>query len=61
MKKIQIVINPNKIKTRCFESSEIGRGIGIHRAIKGKGSYNRKLKHKQQDNSNDGYSAVLFY
>lgn len=34
-------------KTRNFTTSEIGRGIGIHTPLKGKGSYKRNDKHKK--------------
>ena len=46
MKKEILKINPNDFKDRMFTSSEIGRGIGIQKAKKGKGSYTRKRKHK---------------
>jgi hypothetical protein len=57
MKKITIIINPNDFKSRTFTTSEIGRGIGIQTPKKGKGSYNRKAKHKRQYNTDNGYTA----
>ncbi|MDF2524057.1 MAG: hypothetical protein K0R31_1698 [Clostridiales bacterium] len=47
-KKISFTINPNEIalNQRKFDTSEIGRGIGVHKVKKGKGSYNRKEKCK---------------
>jgi hypothetical protein len=43
------IINYNELNLNCrkFTTSEIGRGIGIHKKKKGKGSYNRKNKHKK--------------
>lgn len=55
-KKVQIVKVSEKVhlvkikldvmKGRKFTTSEIGRGIGVHKTFKGKGSYTRKPKHK---------------
>lgn len=62
MKTIKLTINPNEFKDRMFTTSEIGRGTGIHKAKKGKGSYNRKEKHKRQHDgyNNSGYAAFDF-
>lgn len=30
------------LRARKFDTAEIGRGIGVHKSKKGKGSYNRK-------------------
>lgn len=59
MKNIKLTINPNEIKTRTFQTSEIGRGIGVYDAKKGKGSYNRKEKHKKQYTSLDNGSTAF--
>lgn len=60
MKNIKLTINPNEIKTRTFQTSEIGRGIGVYDSKKGKGSYNRKEKHKKQyTNLDSGSTAFL--
>lgn len=60
MEKFTIKINPNDIKSRTFSTQEIGRGVGIQRAKKGKKSYTRKSKHKKQYNSDNNYTAFLF-
>lgn len=43
-KDISFTIDMNKLNLnrRKFDSSEIGRGTGIHKNKKGKGSYTRK-------------------
>ncbi len=43
-KDISFTIDMNKLNLnrRKFDSSEIGRGTGIHKSKKGKGSYTRK-------------------
>lgn len=42
------------LNQRKFTTSEIGRGCGIEKPKKGKGSYNRKSKHnKSYNNHND--------
>lgn len=41
-----ITIKIDVMKGRKFTTSEIGRGIGVHKTYKGKGSYTRKPKHK---------------
>jgi len=50
IKKYKIIININEImlNSRKFTTSEIGRGIGIQKNKKGKGSYSRKYKHKKE-------------
>lgn len=52
-KKEKFVINMNELMLNCrkFTTSEIGRGVGIHKSNKGKGSYRRKEKHNQGYNS----------
>lgn len=40
--KMTIDMNKLELNQRKFNTSEIGRGIGIHKAKKGKGSYTRK-------------------
>lgn len=57
MKKITMTIHPNEFKDRMFTTSEIGRGVGIHKAKKGKGSYNRKEKYKRQHTGDNEYAA----
>ena len=39
-----------QLNRRKFTTSEIGRGVYIEKPKKGKGSYNRKNKHKKRDN-----------
>lgn len=58
IKKTSFKIDPNKIalNQRKFTTSEIGRGIGVQPARKGKGSFKRKEKHKRQFNRDD-YTA----
>ena len=41
-----------QLNSRKFTTSEIGRGVYIEKPKKGKGSYNRKIKHKKRDNNN---------
>jgi stalled ribosome alternative rescue factor ArfA len=52
MKKEKITINKNKLllNSRKFTTSEIGRGTGVFRAKKGKGSYTRKEKYRKSLN-----------
>lgn len=57
MKKEVIKIDPNQFRDRMFTTSEIGRGIGIHKAKKGKGSYNRKEKHRSQHSIENSYTG----
>ena len=57
MNKIKFKINPNEFKERTFTTSEISRGTGVHRAEKGKGSYNRKGKYKKQYDQGDDHTA----
>ncbi len=46
-KTMSFTISIEPFNYRKFSSSEIGRGIYISKAGKGKGSYNRKTKHKK--------------
>lgn len=43
-KNMKMTINMNELELnqRKFSTSEIGRGVGIHKNKKGKGSYTRK-------------------
>lgn len=50
---IKIDVNEIALNTRKFDSNEIGRGIGIQRPKKGKGSYTRKEKHKKRNGLKD--------
>lgn len=61
MKKETIIINPNEFKDRMFTTSEISRGTGVHKAKKGKGSYNRREKHKSQYSQMDNYTGSYIY
>jgi hypothetical protein len=45
--KISFQLNP--VKGRKFTTSEIGRGIGVHKSDKGKGSYSRKGRKAQKE------------
>ena len=48
MENNKIVLKGGFIKAgRMFNSDEISRGTGVSKAKKGKGSYNRKDKHKK--------------
>jgi len=47
--KITIDVNKARLNSRKFTTSEIGRGIGIQKNKKGKGSYNRKNKENEVD------------
>lgn len=62
MKKDKIVINMNELNLnrRKFDSSEIGRGIYVQKPKKGKGSYNRKEKHKNRRNDDSPYFLLKF-
>lgn len=57
----KLTINRNELalNSRKFDTAEISRGIGVQRAKKGKGSYNRKDKHRKQYNwdGNSGSTA----
>lgn len=44
-----INLNELALNQRKFDTKEIGRGIGVHKSKKGKGSYTRKQKHKIKD------------
>lgn len=48
---ISIDMNELNLNSRKFTTSEIGRGTGIHKNKKGKGSYTRK-NIKMDDSSN---------
>lgn len=48
-----INMNELMLNQRKFTTSEIGRGQYISKSGKGKGSYNRKSKHKKGYNSHD--------
>lgn len=45
-KKTIINMNELQLNQRKFTTSEIGRGIGVQKPSKGKGSYTRKEKYK---------------
>lgn len=47
------------LNQRKFTTSEIGRGVYISKSKKGKGSYNRKSKHKKSYNNNDYNSFYM--
>jgi hypothetical protein len=47
------------LNQRKFTTSEIGRGVGVERNKKGKGSYNRKKKYKNANNH--GSDNGIFY
>jgi hypothetical protein len=49
IKGFKINMNEIQLNQRKFTTSEIGRGVGIQDAGKGKGSYKRKPKHKKKD------------
>jgi len=57
--KMSIDMNALQLNQRKFTTSEIGRGIGIQSAGKGRGSYLRKSKHKKSYNS-DVYLCELY-
>ena len=46
-KGFSFVISIDPFNIRKFDTDEIGRGVGIHKAKKGKGSYTRKEKHEK--------------
>lgn len=46
-KSMSFTISVDPFNCRKFTTSEIGRGIYISKAGKGKGSYTRKAKHKK--------------
>ena len=48
-KAMTIDMNALQLNQRKFTTSEIGRGIGIHGAKKGKGSYSRTGKKVSDD------------
>lgn len=41
-----INMNELQLNQRHFTTSEVGRGIGVHKPAKGKGSYRRNEKHR---------------
>ena len=41
----KIIISVNPLQCRKFSSEEIGRGVYVSKAGKGKGSYRRRDKH----------------
>ena len=43
---MKIKVKADPFKGRKFDSDEIGRGVGVHKTKKGKGSYTRKEKYK---------------
>jgi hypothetical protein len=51
---MSFTISVDPFACRKFTTSEISRGIYISKAGKGKGSYNRKTKHKKS------YDSFLF-
>lgn len=57
MKTEKIFIDPNQFKDRMFTTSEIGRGVGVHKSKKGKGSYTRRAKHRSQYSNEDNYTG----
>jgi hypothetical protein len=54
-----IDMNEINLNRRKFDSTEIGRGIGIQKNKKGKGSYTRK--NVKFDNSSCGYFLFFGY
>lgn len=48
-KNMSFTVKIDPLKARKFTTSEIGRGIGVHKTYKGKGSYTRKAKHKGKE------------
>ena len=62
LKNITFTINPNQLalNQRKFTTGEIGRGIGIHKVSKGKGSFTRKEKHKKKPQGNIETSFYVF-
>lgn len=54
----KIDMNELALNQRKFETSEIGRGVGIHKNKKGKGSYTRK--NIKFGDSSCGYIFVLY-
>lgn len=60
-KKISFTLDLNQIalNRRKFSTEEIGRGIGIHKVSKGKGSYTRKEKHKKKSQGDMGTSFFI--
>ncbi|WP_297419753.1 hypothetical protein [Clostridium sp.] len=52
---ISFTISVDPFNCRKFTTSEIGRGVYIGKSKKGKGSYNRKAKHKTS------YDSFLFF
>jgi hypothetical protein len=54
-----IDMNELNLNRRKFDSSEIGRGTGIQKNKKGKGSYTRK--NVKLDNSSCGYFLLQRY
>jgi len=52
-------VNSIALKRRKFDSDEIGRGIGVQKTKKGKGSYTRKEKYKK--NYSEGNYGSFFF
>lgn len=49
IKKIIINVNEIQLNQRKFTTSEIGRGVGIQDAGKGRRSYRRRKKHQKKE------------
>lgn len=62
VQKISFKINPNEIalNQRKFNSDEIIRGVCVYSSKKGKGSYNRKERHKKEYSRDDYTPFALF-
>lgn len=45
IKDLSFIVSIDPFNCRIFTPSEVGRGCGIHKYKKGKGSYTRKAKH----------------
>lgn len=54
-----INMNELALNQRKFTTSEIGRGIGVHKSKKGKGSYTRKQKYKTNYKNKDNWSFFM--
>lgn len=46
VKDMSFIISVDPLNCRKFTTSEIGRGCGVQKAKKGKGSYSRKAKYE---------------
>lgn len=55
----KVNLNEIALNQRKFDTGEIGRGIGIHKVKKGKGSYSRKNKRKMDYRMDDDGSFFL--